>query len=122
MSIVRWKIFLVFASIVLISCNTADENFSDLRFDHYNFSLYLEDTLPKDVSIQGGLKSEMDGVKTFRLVGNGKIVTPRNSIVVRDNELIVDGKLTINMNNKPPFNMILKKNGELKDGFLRSFD
>lgn len=107
---------------VLVSCGMKDSNFSSLRFDDYNFTLYLEDTLPKDVSIKGDLISKMDGVLTFKLVGNGEIVTPRNKIVVKENQLIIDGKSTIQMLGKPPYSMILKNNGELKEGFLRSFD
>jgi hypothetical protein len=119
---IKWKQFGIIAFFVLVGCGMKDSNFSTLRFDNYNFALYLEDTLPKDVSIEGNLKSEMDGVMTFKLVGNGKVVTPKHTIVVKENELIIDGKSTIKMNNTPPFTMILKNNGELKDGFLRSFD
>ena len=111
----------LFIATLLAGCNPSHSNFTALRFEEYNFGLFLSETSPKEVSITGQLKFEMDGARVYKLEGSGEVKTSKHSIFIEGNKLIINDSITIMMENKPPYNMVLKEDGKVVEGFLHNW-
>ena len=102
-------------------CTLYDDNFIVLRFKAHDFNLFVENADTESVTFQGALVTNFDGNRIYELVGTGKVIVANRTIEVKEDRLIFNTGKVLDLNSKLPLNMILKKDGSLEQGFLRTF-
>jgi len=119
---VKFVFILLLSFAVLISCDAANDRFVTFVMKDYMFVLQIQDTDPSDISFDKSILTEMDGVRTFKLKGNGKFTAKNHLVVINNQELRIDQKKPIDMKVNHSTSMVLRKNGEIVKGFLTTID